>query len=247
MLPCMKRLAVSSRGASLPCLVPCVRVQWAVGPWSREVPSALYSRSSRARGTRRRMRGFEGWGRHLRSGPATAAKPTFALTHPSNLRETIEAHPHHHHSGPVTVTVSHSQSSSRLRGVISRVKRGDRGGKGRGRGAGRIHRSIPEERIENAGQAAGERDDGDVLASARGDAQGPGPEGLGRGGRRRRIETRRLDEQPANTRVARLGDGAAALRVARAVLAGHEAEVGFELMRVGKRRHRRWRRGRRPR
>ena len=35
------------------------------------------------------MRGFEGRGRHLRSGPATAAKSTFALTHPSNLRETI--------------------------------------------------------------------------------------------------------------------------------------------------------------
>ena len=34
------------------------------------------------------MRGFEGWGRHLRSGPATAAKSTLALTHPSNLRET---------------------------------------------------------------------------------------------------------------------------------------------------------------
>src|SRR5687767_14983834 len=59
------------------------------GLGSREVRSALYSRSSKARGTRRRMRGFEGWGRHLRSGPAMAAKPTFALTHPSNLRETI--------------------------------------------------------------------------------------------------------------------------------------------------------------
>jgi hypothetical protein len=32
--------------------------------------------------------------------------------------------------------------------------------------------------------------------------------------------------------VARLGDRAPALRLARAVLAGHEAEVGFELMRV---------------
>jgi hypothetical protein len=28
--------------------------------------------------------------RDLRSGPAAAAKPTFALTHPSNLRETIK-------------------------------------------------------------------------------------------------------------------------------------------------------------
>jgi len=33
------------------------------------------------------MRGFEGWGRHLCSDPAAAAKRTFALTHPSNLRE----------------------------------------------------------------------------------------------------------------------------------------------------------------
>src|SRR5262245_49631324 len=40
------------------------------------------------RSGRRRMRGCEGWGRHLSSGPATAAKSTFALTHPSNLRET---------------------------------------------------------------------------------------------------------------------------------------------------------------
>src|SRR5215470_3496905 len=38
---------------------------------------------------------------------------------------------------------------------------------------GRIHRVIPEERIENAGQATGQRDDGGVLASARGNAQGP--------------------------------------------------------------------------
>jgi hypothetical protein len=40
------------------------------------------------------------------------------------------------------------------------------------RGAGRIHRPIPEERIEDAGQAAGQRDDGDLLAPARGNAQG---------------------------------------------------------------------------
>jgi hypothetical protein len=42
--------------------------------------------------------------------------------------------------------------------------------------------------MENAGQAAGERDDGDVLTPARGDARGPRPERPGRGGRRRRIE-----------------------------------------------------------
>ena len=40
-----------------------------------------------------------------------------------------------------------------------------------------------------------------------------------------------LNQPPA--RVAGRGDRAAALGLARAVLAGHEAEVGFELMRVG--------------
>jgi hypothetical protein len=108
MLTCMKRLAVSRRGVSLP--VSRVRGSRAVGSgrWSREVPSTLYPRSSRARGTRRRMRGFEGWGRHLRSGPAAAAKPTFALTHPSNLRETIRL------TTPSSSSLSrHTQSPSR--------------------------------------------------------------------------------------------------------------------------------------
>ena len=38
------------------------------------------------------------------------------------------------------------------------------------------HAAIAQERIENAGQAAGERDAGDVGAAAGGDAQGPGPQ-----------------------------------------------------------------------
>jgi hypothetical protein len=32
----------------------------------------------------RRMRGVEGWGRHLRSGSRAATKEVLALTHPSN-------------------------------------------------------------------------------------------------------------------------------------------------------------------
>jgi hypothetical protein len=69
------------------------------------------------------------------------------------------------------------------------VQRDDGARKGRG-AAGCIHRPpIPEERIENAGQATGQRDEGDVLAPTRSEAQGPGPEGFGRGGRRRRIES----------------------------------------------------------
>ena len=176
MLTCMKRLAVSSRGVSFP---PVFRVKGSVcsravgsGRGSREVPSALYSRSSKARGTRRRMRGFEGWRRHLRSGRAAAAKPTFALIHPSNLRETIRL------TTPSSSSLSSpSQSQSPVR-WFSRMKRGDGVGQGCG-AAGRIHRAVPEERVEDAGQAAGERHDGDVLAAARGDAQGPGPRSRG--------------------------------------------------------------------
>jgi hypothetical protein len=48
------------------------------------------------------------------------------------------------------------------------VKRSDGVRKGRG-AAGRIHRPIPEERIEDAGEATGEGDDGDVFAATRGD------------------------------------------------------------------------------
>jgi hypothetical protein len=42
--------------------------------------------------------------------------------------------------------------------------------KGGCRAAGLIHRAIPEERIENAGQAAAQRNDGDVLAPTHGEA-----------------------------------------------------------------------------
>src|SRR5712691_3079753 len=162
------------------------------------------------------MRGFEGWGRHLSSGPAAAAKATFALTPPSNLRETTR----------LTTSSPSSQSPRPLR-----VQRGDGDRQGRG-AAGCIHRPIPEERIENAGQAAGQRDDGDVLAATCSDAQGPGPERLSRGGPAAEDREGGLNEQPAHARVPGLSDGAAALRLARAVLAGHEAEIGFELMRM---------------
>ena len=68
------------------------------------------------------------------------------------------------------------------------------------------------------------------------------------GGRRRRIETAAWMSSQRTREWPGLGDGAAALRVAGAVLAGHEAEVGLELMRVGEAlRRRRWRRGRRRR
>src|SRR5512132_1868953 len=91
------------------------------------------------------------------------------------------------------------------------------------------HAAIAQQRIEDAGEATGEGDDGHLLPTAGGDAQGPGPQVL----RLRRATTedrdRGLNQQPTGARVAGLGDGTAALCLARAVLAGHEAEVGFEL------------------
>jgi hypothetical protein len=88
MLPFMKRLAVSSQSW---CLSPCrfgvftTNGQW---PLVSRGSVSLLSALVKGEGTRRRLRGFEGWGRHLCSGPAAAAKATLALTHPSNLRET---------------------------------------------------------------------------------------------------------------------------------------------------------------
>ena len=61
---------------------------------------------------------------------------------------------------------------------------------------------------------------------------GPGPQFLRL--RRAAAEDRdgSLNQEPASARVAGLGDRAPPLCLARAVLAGHEAEVGFELTRV---------------
>ncbi len=91
-VPSMKRPPVSSDS----CLygVPLLPAFHVSGPrrlihGSREVRSSFYSRSSVASAARRRMRGVEGWGRHLRNGSRTAAKEFHALTHPSNLRETM--------------------------------------------------------------------------------------------------------------------------------------------------------------
>jgi hypothetical protein len=122
---------------------------------SREVRSALYSRSSRARDARRRMRGFEGWGRHLRGGPATAAKQHVALTHPANLRE-------------IRARIVRASSTG------LRVHEGSRRGPRSPNVPGLEDAAIAEQRIEDAGEATGEGDDGDVFPAARGDAQGPG-------------------------------------------------------------------------
>ena|SRR5215831_7919488 len=56
---------------------------------------------------------------------------------------------------------------------------------------------------------------------------------LAAGGPAAEDRERGLNEQPAHARGPGLGDRVAALRGARAVLPGHEAEVGFELMGVG--------------
>jgi hypothetical protein len=41
------------------------------------------------------------------------------------------------------------------------------------------HAAIPQQRIEDAGEATGEGDHGHLFAAARGDAQGPGPQRRG--------------------------------------------------------------------
>ena len=137
-----------------------------------------------ARDARRRTRGFEGWGRHLRSGPATAARQHFALTHPSNLRE-IRAR-----IVRASSTRSHGHESSGTR---------------RPNALRLEHAAIAQQRIEDAGEAPGEGDDGDVFPAARGDAQGPGPQFLGRRQVSAEDGDRGLNQEPAGARVAGLG------------------------------------------
>ena len=103
----------------------------------------------------------KGGGAILRSGPATAAKSTFALTHPSNLRETrariVRA----------ASTRSHARGGGFSRGTVRMPN-----------ALGLEHAAIAQQRIEDAGEATGERDHGDLFPPACGDAQGPGPQFL---------------------------------------------------------------------
>ena len=92
--------------------------------------------------------------------------------------------------------------------------------------------AIAQQRIEDAGQATGEGDHGHLFSATRGDAQGPGPQFFRLGRAAAEDRDGGLNQEPAGARVAGLGDRAAPLRLARAALAGHEAEVGFELMRM---------------
>src|SRR3970282_1193798 len=69
------------------CLSPVSGPRFAAAePWppaSRGSISLLFALvQGEGVSARRRRRGFEGWGRHLRSGLSTAAKQHFALTHP---------------------------------------------------------------------------------------------------------------------------------------------------------------------
>ena len=81
------------------------------------------------------------------------------------------------------------------------------------------HAAVAQERIEDACQATGERDDGDVLAATGRDAQGPDLERVGLGRAAADNGDGGLDEQPARAAGTGLGDGAAALSVAGAELA----------------------------
>ena len=82
-------------------------------------------------------------------------------------------------------------------------------------GAARVkHAPIAEQRIEDPGQATGERNHGDGLAAPRGDVQGPRAEGLGLRGPAPEDGDGGLDQEPAHARGAGLGDVAAALGLA---------------------------------
>jgi hypothetical protein len=154
--------------------------------------------------------GIRRWGRHRPDGPATAARQHVALTHPSNLRE-------------IRVRIARASSTG------SRVHEGGGPGARMPNAPGLEHAAIAQQRIEDAGETTGEGDD-DVFTAARGDAQGPGPQRLGL----RRVPAKEgdcgLNQPPAHGRVAGLGDRTPALGLARAVLAGHEVELGIELL-----------------
>jgi len=118
---------------------------------SREVQSSFYSRSSGASGARRRMRGVEGWGRHLRNGAHPAATSTYALTHPSNLCETWMRL-----FAPRTVP-----DCSEWESAISPCGPSNRNGRRLGRvahGPRSRCRPVTPYRVEEARQAAGQRD-----------------------------------------------------------------------------------------
>jgi hypothetical protein len=93
------------------------------------------------------MRGFEGWGRHLRGGPATAARQHFALTHPSNLRE-------------IKARIVRASSTG------SHVHEGSSRGTRMPDALGLEHAAIAQQRIEDAGEATGEGDDGHLFTAA---------------------------------------------------------------------------------
>jgi hypothetical protein len=137
------------RGGSLPLDLrsgPFTAGRVPVGPISRGSVSLLFALSKDeliAWRARRRRRGFEGWGRHLRGGPATAAKQHVALTHPSNLRE-------------IRARIIRASSTR------SHVHEGGNRGTRRPNALGREHAAIAQQRIEDAGEAPGEGDDSDL-------------------------------------------------------------------------------------
>src|SRR6266545_3179449 len=93
---------------------------------------SIRARPGRGRERSPAQEGIRGWGRHLRGGPWTAAKQHFALTHPTNLRETW-----------ILTTAGYSPRSDGPGAHVGRS--GDRARMMRS-GAGLVHGPIPEER-----------------------------------------------------------------------------------------------------
>src|SRR3990170_9122874 len=140
----MKRLAVSSRGVSLP--VSRFRVFTSNRQWALVLRGSvsLVFALVKGEGYSPAHEGIRRGGRHLRSGPSAAAKATFALTHPSNLRE-ISAR-----IVRASSTRSHGPHGGGRRSGMTRMPNALR----------REHAAIAQQRIQDSGEATGDGDDG---------------------------------------------------------------------------------------
>ena len=195
---------------------------------SLEVRSSFYSRSRRWRGSaRRRMRGVEGWG-----APSTRRLSDGS---PGDIRAHPPSEPSRDTRGPTRL--DRSGRHPVVHGAEWAPSR-------------RVHGLIAQERKEDPGQSARERDHGDALAAPGGEAASPLPQRRGSG----IVETAHgdggLDQQPLHPARACCGDPPPPRRLPRAQLPGDQPQGGLDLVGPAKaldvvdRRHERRRRHR---
>src|SRR5215472_10743541 len=93
-----------------------------------------------------------------------------------------------------------------------------------------VYGAIAQEGEEDPGEPARERDHGDPLAAAGGNAAGPLAQGRRPGIAQPEHRDSGLDEQPPHPGRTRFGDPPPALGLPRAQLAGDEPQVGLDLV-----------------